>query len=182
MKQVSPRKNTGFRKLASLVFSAVYLQVNVAWAAQPAFPLMQAVHGLWAIVYGPQKASSKIFVFHSAEDEWLRQQEQLEHESELSKVNDGGDQIVDRSATPQRVTDLGDRVKDAVKSELNSIAGGKTADVISATLLPGSVGVYKVLLHLNPDLPTDPYSQLTIAQDIFVSNIVTLPIVNIAGQ
>ena len=32
-----------------------------------------------------------------------------------------------------------------------------------------------MLLHLNPDLPTDPYSQFTIAQDIYVSNIVTLP-------
>ena len=61
---------------------------------------------------------------------------------------------------------------------MNAIAGGKTADVISATLLPGTVGVYKVLLHLNPDLPTDPLSQLTIAQDIYVSNIVTLPIVS----
>jgi uncharacterized protein (TIGR03437 family) len=64
---------------------------------------------------------------------------------------------------------------------MNSIAGGKTADVIYAQLLEGSVGVYKVLLHLNPDLPTDPFSQLTIAQDIFVSNIVTLPIVNLSG-
>jgi len=64
---------------------------------------------------------------------------------------------------------------------MNSIAGGKTADVISAALLPGTVGIYKVLLHLNPDLPTDPLSQLTIAQDIYVSNIVTLPIVNITG-
>jgi uncharacterized protein (TIGR03437 family) len=62
-------------------------------------------------------------------------------------------------------------------SFVNSIAGGKTADVISATLMPGTVGLYQVLLHLNPDLPTDPYSQLTIAQDVFVSNIVTLPIV-----
>ena len=64
---------------------------------------------------------------------------------------------------------------------MNSIAGGKTADVISATILPGSVGVYKVLLHLNPDLATDPFSQLTIAQDLYVSNIVTLPIVNLTG-
>jgi hypothetical protein len=65
---------------------------------------------------------------------------------------------------------------------MNSIAGGKTADVISATLLPNTVGMYKVLLHLNPDLPTDPFSQLTIAQDIYVSNIVTLPIVNVSGS
>ncbi|MEO8592770.1 MAG: hypothetical protein ABI759_05585 [Candidatus Solibacter sp.] len=61
-------------------------------------------------------------------------------------------------------------------SFVNSLAGGKTADVITATLLPGTVGVYRVLLHLNPDLPYDPYSQLTIAQEVYVSNIVTLPI------
>jgi uncharacterized protein (TIGR03437 family) len=64
----------------------------------------------------------------------------------------------------------------APASSVNSIAGGKTADVISAGLMPGTVGLYQVLLHLNPDLPTDPYSQLTIAQDIYVSNVVTVPI------
>jgi len=66
----------------------------------------------------------------------------------------------------------------APASAVNAIAGGKTADVISATLVPGQVGMYKVLLHLNPDLTTDPISQLTIAQDVYVSNIVVLPIVN----
>jgi uncharacterized protein (TIGR03437 family) len=60
---------------------------------------------------------------------------------------------------------------------VNSTAGGSTADVITATLLPGSVGLYQVLLHLNPSLGTDPIAQLTIAQGLFVSNIVTLPIV-----
>jgi uncharacterized protein (TIGR03437 family) len=67
-------------------------------------------------------------------------------------------------------------------SSVNSIAGGKTADVISATLMPGSVGIYQVLLHLNPDLPTDSFTQLTIAQDIYVSNIVTLPVVSGGGS
>jgi uncharacterized protein (TIGR03437 family) len=60
---------------------------------------------------------------------------------------------------------------------VNSTAGGSTADVITATILPGSVGLYKVLLHLNPSLGTDPIAQLTIAQGYYVSNIVTLPIV-----
>jgi uncharacterized protein (TIGR03437 family) len=64
----------------------------------------------------------------------------------------------------------------APANPVNSIAGGKTADVISATLVPGQVGMYKVLLHLNPDLPSDPLAQLTIAQNEFVSNIVVLPI------
>jgi uncharacterized protein (TIGR03437 family) len=66
-------------------------------------------------------------------------------------------------------------------SSVNSIAGGKTADVISATLMPGSVGLYQVLLHLNPDIPTDSFTQLTIAQDIYVSNIVTLPVASGGG-
>jgi uncharacterized protein (TIGR03437 family) len=62
---------------------------------------------------------------------------------------------------------------------MNAIAAGKTADVISATLVPGQVGMYKVVLHLNPDLTSDPIAQLTIAQDAYVSNIVVLPIVNL---
>ena len=33
-------------------------------------------------------------------------------------------------------------------------------------------------LELNSDLPTNPLTQFTIAQDIFVSNIVTFPLVN----
>jgi hypothetical protein len=38
--------------------------------------------------------------------------------------------------------------------------------------------LYQVLLHLNPSsLGTDPFMQLTIAQDVYVSNIITLPIV-----
>ena len=53
--------------------------------------------------------------------------------------------------------------------------------MITATLMPGTVGIYQVLLHLNPDLPTDDFSQLTIAQDVYVSNIITLPVVN-SGQ
>jgi uncharacterized protein (TIGR03437 family) len=67
----------------------------------------------------------------------------------------------------------------APASAMNAIAAGKTADVISATLVPGQVGLYKVLLHLNPDLTTDPIAQLTIAQDAYVSNIVVLPILQI---
>ena len=61
---------------------------------------------------------------------------------------------------------------------VNSIAGGKTANVLSAQVKPGMVGVYEVVLQLNSDLPTDPLTQLTIAQDIYVSNVVTLPVSN----
>jgi uncharacterized protein (TIGR03437 family) len=63
-------------------------------------------------------------------------------------------------------------------SFVSSLTGGKTANVLGATLAPGMVGVYLVELELNNSLPTDPLTQLTIAQDIYVSNIVTFPVVN----
>jgi hypothetical protein len=61
---------------------------------------------------------------------------------------------------------------------VSSLAGGKTANVISAGLKPGTIGIYEVQLELNSDIPTNPRTQLTIAQDIFVSNIVTIPVFN----
>jgi hypothetical protein len=38
--------------------------------------------------------------------------------------------------------------------------------------------MYEIHLELNPDLPTNPVTQLTIAQDVYISNIVTFPILN----
>jgi hypothetical protein len=61
---------------------------------------------------------------------------------------------------------------------VSSLAGGKTANVLLASLQTGTVGVYEVHLELNSDLPTNPFTQLTIAQDVYVSNIVTIPVVN----
>jgi uncharacterized protein (TIGR03437 family) len=56
---------------------------------------------------------------------------------------------------------------------VSSLAGGDTADVLSASLLPGTVGIFKVVLHLNSSLPTNADTTLTIAQDVYVSNVVT---------
>jgi uncharacterized protein (TIGR03437 family) len=61
---------------------------------------------------------------------------------------------------------------------VSSLAGGKTANVLAAGIKPGTIGIYEVELELNSDLPTDPFTQLTIAQDIYVSNIVTFPLFN----
>jgi hypothetical protein len=61
---------------------------------------------------------------------------------------------------------------------VSSLAGGRTANVLSAGLKQGMVGIYEVVLELNSDLPTDARTQVTIAQDIFVSNIVTFPVFN----
>jgi uncharacterized protein (TIGR03437 family) len=61
---------------------------------------------------------------------------------------------------------------------VSSLAGGKTANVLYSGLKPGTVGIYEVHLELNSDLPTNPFTQVTIAQDIYVSNIVTFPLRN----
>lgn len=65
---------------------------------------------------------------------------------------------------------------------VSALAGGKTADVISATLLPGTVGTYKVVLHLNSDLPTTSAMAITIAQSTFVSNVVHVPLSGTPSQ
>lgn len=78
--------------------------------------------------------------------------------------------------------ETGSRYKGPLLNEpvefVSSLAGGKTANVLLAALMPGAVGVYRVELELNSDLPTNPFTQLTIAQDVYVSNIVTIPVVN----
>src|SRR5262249_2419046 len=61
---------------------------------------------------------------------------------------------------------------------VSGFAGGSTADVITATLAPGTVGLFKVVLHLNPSILTDPATTLTIAQGTFVSNVITFPVQN----
>ncbi|MBM3811766.1 MAG: hypothetical protein FJW20_09030 [Acidimicrobiia bacterium] len=61
---------------------------------------------------------------------------------------------------------------------VSSLAGGKTANVLSAGLKPGTIGIYEIILELNSDLPTNPLTQVTIAQEFNVSNIVTFPLFN----
>lgn len=61
---------------------------------------------------------------------------------------------------------------------VSSLIGGKTANVLFSGLAQGLIGVYEVHLELNSDIPTNPRTQATIAQDIFVSNIVSFPVKN----
>jgi uncharacterized protein (TIGR03437 family) len=60
---------------------------------------------------------------------------------------------------------------------VSSLAGGATANVISANLAPGMVGVYEVRLALGLGTPASPLTQLTISQNIYTSNIVTIPVI-----
>ncbi|HLH42503.1 MAG TPA: hypothetical protein VKV74_05930, partial [Bryobacteraceae bacterium] len=61
---------------------------------------------------------------------------------------------------------------------VSSLADTKTANVISAGLLTGGIGIYQVVLELNPDLQPNTVAQLTISQDIYTSNVVTIPVGN----
>ena len=63
-------------------------------------------------------------------------------------------------------------------SSVSSLAGGRTANVLSAGMMVGAIGVYQVVLELNTGIPTDPETQVTISQDIYTSNIVTIPVFN----
>ena len=67
-------------------------------------------------------------------------------------------------------------------SFVSALASGKTANVLQAGLKKGAIGIYEVHLELNSDIPTNPLTQLTIAQDIYVSNIITFAVYNPADQ
>jgi hypothetical protein len=59
----------------------------------------------------------------------------------------------------------------------NAQVGGTTANVLFAGLQPGLLGVYQVQLQLDSSLGTNLLTQMWIAQNVFTSNIVTIPVV-----
>ena len=61
---------------------------------------------------------------------------------------------------------------------VSSLAGGRTANVLYAGLQPEQVGDLQSGPGIELGSGTDQLTQLTIAQDIYVSNIVTIPVVN----
>ncbi|MFZ0591283.1 MAG: hypothetical protein WAM39_12420 [Bryobacteraceae bacterium] len=63
-----------------------------------------------------------------------------------------------------------------VLSTVSATLGASTAQVINAGLPAGSIGLYQVDLIIPSGAASNPTSQLYIAQNAFVSNIVTLPV------
>jgi len=61
-------------------------------------------------------------------------------------------------------------------STVSAFIGGRSGNVISAGLKVGSIGIYEVVIELNQGLTTNPKTLLTISQDIYTSNAVTIPI------
>jgi uncharacterized protein (TIGR03437 family) len=64
---------------------------------------------------------------------------------------------------------------------VSATAGGSTADVLQAAMLPGSVGGNLIVLHLNSGLVTSQYTLVDIAQNTFISNQVAFPLVSPTG-
>ena len=48
--------------------------------------------------------------------------------------------------------------------------------MLSAGLAQGMVGIYQIVMEVNATVPSNPFTQFTIAQDIYTSNIVTIPV------
>ena len=65
---------------------------------------------------------------------------------------------------------------------VSSLFGGRTAQLEFVGLMPGFVGVYQINLRTNTDLADNPQTPLTIAQVLFVSNTVTLPVKNLSPR
>lgn len=64
---------------------------------------------------------------------------------------------------------------------VSATVNNSTGQVISAGIPTGSTGVYQVQIELPSNLPTTSAAQISIAQDAFVSNIVTIPVLATAG-
>jgi len=63
-------------------------------------------------------------------------------------------------------------------SSVSSIIGGSTANVLYSGLQVGAIGMYYVVVQLASTLPSNPVTQVTIAQDIYTSNIAYIPVVS----
>ncbi len=67
-------------------------------------------------------------------------------------------------------------VANTAGDDVSSLVGGSNANVISAGLAEGMIGIYQVVLELSNSLSSNAITQLTISQDIYTSNIVTIPV------
>ena len=65
---------------------------------------------------------------------------------------------------------------------VSSQFGGRTAQIEFVGLMEGSVGVYQVNLRTNTDLADNPATPLWIAQGLFISNTVTVPVKNLVPR
>jgi uncharacterized protein (TIGR03437 family) len=55
---------------------------------------------------------------------------------------------------------------------------GLSAEVLQVSGVPGTFGVYRILMELQPNLNTAPMSRLTINQNALLSNMAVFPVSN----
>ena len=61
-------------------------------------------------------------------------------------------------------------------ADVSALVAGSSATVISASLIPGQIGMYVVQLEINSAVTPDALAQATISQGLTTSNIVTIPV------
>ena len=62
---------------------------------------------------------------------------------------------------------------------VSSLVDGRSAVIQFVGLMPGQVGVYQINMRINEGLEDNPAAPLTIAQVLFISNVVTIPVKNL---
>ena len=59
---------------------------------------------------------------------------------------------------------------------VSGTVGAQTGAILNASIMPGSVGVYQVDILLSSSLTNNPITQGTVAQELNLSNVVTIPV------
>jgi uncharacterized protein (TIGR03437 family) len=59
---------------------------------------------------------------------------------------------------------------------VSATAGGAAVNVFDTSLVPGTVGLYRLLMQLDSSLTTNSFTPLTVYQDVYTSNTVTIPV------
>jgi len=68
------------------------------------------------------------------------------------------------------------KVADYLNNFVSGLVGGSTAEILNASMMPGSVGLFEVDLVLSDGLLSDPFAEGTIAQGIYVTNPFTVAV------
>jgi uncharacterized protein (TIGR03437 family) len=68
------------------------------------------------------------------------------------------------------------KVADYLNEFVAGTFGGLSVQVLNAAMLPKTIGIYQIDVLLSTGTPNNPASEGTIAQQLFVTNIVTVPV------
>lgn len=95
---------------------------------------------------------------------------------ELITVNATGLGLLANSATATAGQPYNGPQPDSVSNSVVATIGGSTAQVVNAGLAPGAIGTYQVQFIVPSTLSSSAATQFYIAQNAYISNIVTIPV------